>query len=316
MIIQAELRRKQSEYEGEACSVDKVIELPAQRFKQFSRALLADYDFIAENKNAIRHDEDARHCLLILDADGTDGFLVDPQGYNYARYSAFVPNARSLLTLDMGIDRSYLSPVEPWRNENRDEMLRVTLRVEGKPDYTLVLPADEEYLDAVKAYLDIDAFADAMLCDIRFKVPYIGELIRDTDCPAVEDYNDFAEALEDIWQQDGLLLTYPPARRKLAEHGISCEGHAARQLTNRDYDEYDLLIGMDQANLRDMYRICGGDYVGKMSLLMDHTAHPGNVADPWYTEDFEATWQDVLDGCQGLLKEFMTERGDSNGTKR
>ena len=106
---------------------------------------------------------------------------------------------------------------------------------------------------------------------------------------------------------------YPPARRKLAEHGISCEGHAARQLTNRDYDEYDLLIGMDQANLRDMYRICGGDYAEKMSLLMDHTAHPGNVADPWYTEDFEATWQDVLDGCQGLLKEFMTERGDSNG---
>ena len=208
MIIQAELRRKQSEYEGEACSVDKVIELPAQRFKQFSRALLADYDFIAENKNAIRHDEDARHCLLILDADGTDGFLVDPQGYNYARYSAFVPNARSLLTLDMGIDRSYLSPVEPWRNENRDEMLRVTLRVEGKPDYTLVLPADEEYLDAVKAYLDIDVFADAMLCDIRCKVPYIGELIRDSDCPAVEDYNDFAEALEDIWQQDGALLTY------------------------------------------------------------------------------------------------------------
>ena len=62
MIIQAELRRKQSEYEGEACVVDKVIELPAQRFQQFSRALLADYDFIAENKNAIRHDGDARHC--------------------------------------------------------------------------------------------------------------------------------------------------------------------------------------------------------------------------------------------------------------
>ena len=56
--------------------------------------------------------------------------------------------------------------------------------------------------------LDIDVFADALLCDIRFKVPYIEELIRDTDCPAVEDYNDFAEALEDIWQQDGLLLTY------------------------------------------------------------------------------------------------------------
>ena len=136
------------------------------------------------------------------------GFSIDPQGYNYARYSAFVPNARSLLTPDMGIDRSYLSPAEPWRDESRDEMLRMTLRVDGKPGYTLVLPADEEYLDAVKNYLDIDAFADAMLCDIRFKVPYIGELIRDTDCPAVEDYNDFAEALEDVWQQDGALLTY------------------------------------------------------------------------------------------------------------
>ena len=97
---------------------------------------------------------------------------------------------------------------------------------------------------------------------------------------------------------------YPLAQRKLEEHGINCSGHAARQLTSRDYDEYDLLIGMDSANLRDMHRICGGDYAGKMSLLMDHTARPGNVADPWYTGDFEATWRDVLEGCQGLLKEL------------
>ena len=97
---------------------------------------------------------------------------------------------------------------------------------------------------------------------------------------------------------------YPLARRKLTEHGINCSGHAARQLTSRDYDEYDLLIGMDSANLRDMHRICGGDYAGKMSILMDHTARPGNVADPWYTGDFEATWRDVLEGCQGLLKEL------------
>ena len=211
MIIQAELRRKQSEYEGEACVVDKVIELPAQRFKQFSRALLADYDFIAENKNVIQYDADSRHCMLILDADGPDGFLVDPQGYNYARYSAFVPNVRSLLTPDVEIDRSYLSLAEPWRDESRDEMIRMTLCVDGKPDYTLVLPADEKYLDAVKAYLDIDVFADAMIEDIYFKTPYIGELICDTDCPAVEDYNDFAEALEGIWQEDGMLLTYAAA---------------------------------------------------------------------------------------------------------
>ena len=125
MIIRAELKCKQTGCEADTCAVDKVIELPSPRFQQFSRALLADYDFIAENKDAIQRDEDARHCLLILDAEGKDGFLVDPQGHNYARYSAFVPNARSLLTLDMAIDRSYLSPAEPWRDESRDEMLRI-----------------------------------------------------------------------------------------------------------------------------------------------------------------------------------------------
>lgn len=95
---------------------------------------------------------------------------------------------------------------------------------------------------------------------------------------------------------------YPPARRKLAEHGISCEGHAARQLQKSDYHHYDLLIGMDHANIRNMNRICGGDAAGKIHLLMDYSSRPGKeVADPWYTGDFEATWQDVLEGCQGLL---------------
>ena len=97
---------------------------------------------------------------------------------------------------------------------------------------------------------------------------------------------------------------YPPARRKLAEHGISCGGHAARQLTKNDYKEFDLLIGMDRANLQNMRRICGGDPDGKIHLLLDYTGHPRDVADPWYTGDFEETWQDVLAGCQGLLKEL------------
>ena len=79
---------------------------------------------------------------------------------------------------------------------------------------------------------------------------------------------------------------YPPARRKLAEHGIDCAGKTARQLTNSDYGKYDLLIGMDRANLRNMYRICGGDFDGKMRLLTDYTDHPGDVADPWYTDEF------------------------------
>ena len=94
---------------------------------------------------------------------------------------------------------------------------------------------------------------------------------------------------------------YPPARRKLVEHGIDCTGKTARQLTNSDYDKFDLLIGMDRANLRNMHRICGGDYAGKMHLLMDYTDRPGDVADPWYTDDFETTWWDVLEGCRGLL---------------
>jgi len=106
---------------------------------------------------------------------------------------------------------------------------------------------------------------------------------------------------------------YPPVRRKLAEHGISCDCHAARQLTNQDYDKYDLLIGMDSANLRNMHRICGGDFAGKLCLLMDYTDHPRDVVDPWYTEDFESTWRDVLEGCQGLLHELTAREGNRNG---
>ena len=98
---------------------------------------------------------------------------------------------------------------------------------------------------------------------------------------------------------------YPPARRELAKHGISCGGHSARQLTPQDYGEYDLLIGMDSGNLRAMHRICGGDPDGKLHLLMDYTDCSHDVADPWYTGDFEATWQDVLAGCQGLLHKLM-----------
>ena len=97
---------------------------------------------------------------------------------------------------------------------------------------------------------------------------------------------------------------YPPARRKLAEHGISCDGHAARQLTKRDYDTFDLLIGMDRANLQNMRCICGGDPEGKLSLLLEHAGWSGDVADPWYTGDFEATWRDALEGCEALLKEL------------
>ena len=97
---------------------------------------------------------------------------------------------------------------------------------------------------------------------------------------------------------------YPPAKRKLAEHGIGCKGKTARQMTRRDYDRFDLLIGMDSANIRNMYRICGGDPEQKIHELLDFTDRIGDVADPWYTGDFEATWRDVLEGCQCLLEQL------------
>ena len=97
---------------------------------------------------------------------------------------------------------------------------------------------------------------------------------------------------------------YPPARRKLAEHGISCAGKTARQLRAADYDRFDLLIGMDEWNIRNMVRMCGGDPEGKIHKLMDYTCRPGDVADPWYTDDFEATWRDVLEGCKGIILQY------------
>ena len=96
---------------------------------------------------------------------------------------------------------------------------------------------------------------------------------------------------------------YPPAAKVLREHGIDCSGHAARKMTRDDYNRYDMLIGMDHENIRDMRRICGGDPEGKIRLLLDFAGRPGEeVSDPWYTRDFEAAWRDIEIGCCGLLE--------------
>ena len=94
---------------------------------------------------------------------------------------------------------------------------------------------------------------------------------------------------------------YPPAKRKLAEHNIGCEGKTTRQMTRADYHYYDYIIAMDRNNLRNLKRMFGEDTEHKISLLMEYTQRPGDVADPWYTGDFEATWRDVSEGCRGLL---------------
>ena len=133
---------------------------------------------------------------------------------------------------------------------------------------------------------------------------------------------------------------YPPARRKLAKEGLSGEGHAARKMVREDYENYDYLIGMDDENLYDMYAICEGNdpYSGgwrrrdfsrertdiqipriydsvkrrgeRISLLLDYTKRPGEVADPWYTGNFDATWRDVTEGCAAFLEYLHRERYD------
>ena len=98
---------------------------------------------------------------------------------------------------------------------------------------------------------------------------------------------------------------YPPARKKLAENGISCDGHRARQMTQADYDDYDLIVCMDRNNIRNALRITGGDPQQKIVLLLDYAGRAGEeVADPWYTGDFDATWDDIASGCEGLLREL------------
>lgn len=95
---------------------------------------------------------------------------------------------------------------------------------------------------------------------------------------------------------------YPPARAELARHGIPCEKRGARQLTKADYDRFDLLIGMDSMNIRNMLRMLGSDPQGKIHKLMDYTDRPGrDVADPWYSDRFDVCYEDVLAGCEGLL---------------
>ena len=97
---------------------------------------------------------------------------------------------------------------------------------------------------------------------------------------------------------------YPPARRRLAQAGISCDGKHAVQLTKKDYEKYDYIIGMEQVNIRNIMRIVGDDPQKKVYRLLDFTGQPGDIADPWYSGDFDTTYEQVLAGCEGLLKEL------------
>ena len=101
---------------------------------------------------------------------------------------------------------------------------------------------------------------------------------------------------------------YPPAKAELARHGISCEGKRARQVTKADYAEYDYLIGMDSANIRNMLRIFGGDPDGKVARLLSYAGSERDISDPWYTGEFGTTYNDVLEGCTAFLR-YLQQNG-------
>jgi len=113
-----------------------------------------------------------------------------------------------------------------------------------------------------------------------------------------------ATSTEEIWNGVGNPV-YPPAKRILAEHGISCEGKRARQLKKSDYDNFDLLIGMDEMNMRNIRRIVGEDPEGKVHMLLDYTGEGRAVADPWYTGNFEKTYSDISQGIEALLSDLL-----------
>ena len=106
---------------------------------------------------------------------------------------------------------------------------------------------------------------------------------------------------ENVWNGTGAEV-YPPAKKILAQHGLSTGGKRAVQLRADDYGKYDLFICMDRYNVRGVNRIFGGDKDGKIRMLMDYTDRPGDVSDPWYSGDFKTAYRDIYEGCEGLLK--------------
>ncbi len=95
---------------------------------------------------------------------------------------------------------------------------------------------------------------------------------------------------------------YYLARKKLAEQGISCDGKQAVQITKADYDKYDYILGMEDMNIRAILRITGGDSDGKVKRLLDFTDKPHDIADPWYTRNFDLTYDEIVSGCEGFLE--------------
>lgn len=136
-----------------------------------------------------------------------------------------------------------------------------------------------------------------------------GRTVLGINCDSEADADFRIDSAATSTEEIGMPV-YPPARRKLAENGIGVSGndlgvssHKAHQITKSEYDYYDMIICMDYNNIRNLERRLGGDPDEKVSLMLDYTDRRGSeVADPWYTGNFDATWRDVTEGCKGLLE--------------
>jgi len=110
-----------------------------------------------------------------------------------------------------------------------------------------------------------------------------------------------ATSTEEIWNGVGNPV-YPPAKRELSLHGLSCEGKRAVQIKKSDYEKWDMIVCMDSKNLRNLHRIFGGDPEGKISKLLFHAGSDRDVSDPWYSGDFAKAYSDIYKGCKALLE--------------
>lgn len=118
-----------------------------------------------------------------------------------------------------------------------------------------------------------------------------------------------ATSTEEIWNGIGNPV-YPPAKRELLKHGITCDGKRAVQLQKDDYGKYDLFLCMDGNNVRNAIRILGSDPERKVKKLLSYVGSDRDVADPWYTDDFEAAYRDIYKGCEALLNKVISKGED------
>jgi protein-tyrosine phosphatase len=121
-----------------------------------------------------------------------------------------------------------------------------------------------------------------------------------TDCFQVESA---ATSREEIGNP-----VHPGTRRKLKQEGIPMWDHRAVQMTKKDYEEYDYIIAMERYNVRNIERITGKDTEGKIHLLLEYTDRPGDIADPWYTGNFDETYRDIVEGCKALLDHLLSAK--------